>query len=193
MQIKTEHQNITEVVIGWISTTVSFIKSTKAYLLFVTFFSWLFSTYDLRGILLTFCLATVLNTLTKINANAQMKGIKFNPLRYTFWREIKAEGLKKMGRKIFLEYSVYIILAFAIDTWVFKNALHFDVMNLKLNIPTFCILFFTGIEIRSVFENMENSGKTNYLKLGIKYFENIIPNEWKKLITKTNNKSKRQD
>lgn len=160
---------------------VAFVKASKIYLFFVAFFSWIFSTYDIKEILFLFMMATTLDTITRINTNAKLKGLYFNPFRKFFWLQIKSEGLKKMGRKVFFEYSVYVIVAFALDTWVFKNKLHFDFMSLKLNIPTFAILFFTGIEIWSIFENMEEGGTKNYLKIGLRFFNKFLPEKWQKI------------
>ena len=163
---------------------VAFIKCSKIYLFIMAGISWLFSTYDIKGILIIFASATVLDTITRINADARNAKLPFKPYKMFFWRRIKSGGLKKMGRKIFVEYGIAVFMAFMLDIYLFKNTIHFNLLTLKLNIPMAAILFFTGIEIWSIFENIEEGGNINWLKRALNWFSDWIPEKWKKVFKK---------
>lgn len=170
------------------SAIVAFLKCSKAYLLLTAGAAWFFSTYDVKGILILFVIATVLDTITRIHADAKAAKLSFNPFQLQFWLRIKSKGLKKMGRKIFVEYGIAVIIAFFVDTLLFKNALHFKLLTLKLNIPIAAIIFFTGIEIWSVFENIEEAGMTNWLKKFLNLFSGFLPSKWKEVYEKLTKK-----
>lgn len=171
-------------------TIIAFLKCSKVYIFFVGFFSWFFSTYPIEHLLILFVIATVFDTVTKVHAVAKKKGLKFNPFRKYFWMQIESQGLKLMGRKIFMDYSIPVIVAFCVDTLLFKNTFHFDLMNLKLSIPSAAILFFTGVEIWSIFENIEEAGGTNWLKRAMNMFSGFLPEKWREFFDKIISKGK---
>jgi phage-related holin len=170
------------------SAIVAFLKCSKAYLFLTAGAAWFFSTYDVKGILVLFIIATILDTITRIHADAINSKVRFNPFQLQFWMRIKSKGLKKMARKIFVEYGIAVIIAFSVDTLLFKNALHFQLLNLKLNIPIAAIIFFTGIEIWSIFENLEDAGMTNWLKQFLNLFSGFFPSKWKDFYDKLTKK-----
>ena len=109
-------QTISEYTSEISASILAFLKCSKAYIFLAGFFSWFFSTYPIEDILLLFVLSTLLDTITRIHAVAKNKGLKFNPLKKYFWKQIESQGLKLMGRKIFMDYSLPVIVAFLVDT-----------------------------------------------------------------------------
>ena len=61
---------------------------------------------DLHTAILAFLLITMIDTITSIDASAKQKGLKFNPFKIYFWKEIKSEGLRQMCDKIFRQYFI---------------------------------------------------------------------------------------
>lgn len=181
-------QSISEYTSEISASILAFLKCSKIYIFLAGFFSWFFSTYPIEDILLLFAIATTLDTATKIHAVAKNKGLKFNPFKKYFWKQIESQGLKLMGRKIFMDYSLPVIIAFLVDTLIFKNALHFDLLSLKLSIPSAAILFFTCVELWSIFENLEEAGGTNWLKKGMNWFSGFLPEKWQEVYNKITNK-----
>lgn len=175
---KTFLQEVTEIT----AAIGAFVKYSKLYLVLVAGVSWFFSTYDIKGILLFFLTVTTIDTITRINADARNRGLVFNPTRLIFWLQIKSAGLKLWGRKVFVEYGIPVLLTFCIDTLIFKNTLHFNLLTLKLNLPMCSILFFSGVELWSIFENIEDAGHINWLKKGVKAVNGFIPPAWKQAI-----------
>ncbi len=180
----TWYQDLAEVG----SAILTFLKCSKAYLFLTAAVAWLFSTYDIKHILILFAIATILDTITRIHADAISEKIAFNPFTLVFWTRIKSKGLKKMGRKVFVEYGIAVLITFFIDTLLFKNALHFQLLSLKLNIPIAAIIFFTGIEFWSVFENLEEAGYVNWLKRFFDLFSGFLPSKWKDVYEKLKTK-----
>lgn len=166
------------------ATIVAFLKCSKIYLFLVGFFSWFFSTYPIKDILILFVIATFIDTATRIHAISVKKGLIFNPLKKYFWKQIESQGLKLMGRKIFMDYSIPVIVAFCVDTLIFKNTLHFNLLELKLSIPSSAIIFFTGVEIWSIFENLEDAGGINWLKKATNWFSGFLPDKWQEVLNK---------
>lgn len=181
-------QTISEYTSEISASILAFLKCSKIYIFLAGFFSWLFSTYPIENILTLFVIATFLDTITRIHAVAKNKGLKFNPLKKYFWKQIESQGLKLMGRKIFMDYSLPVIVAFLVDTLIFKNALHFDLLSLKLSIPSAAILFFTCVEIWSIFENLEDAGGTNWLKKSTHWFSGFLPEKWQEVLNKITKK-----
>ena len=181
-------QSISEYTSEISASILAFLKCSKIYIFLAGFFSWFFSTYPIEDILLLFAIATTLDTATKIHAIAKSKGLKFNPLKKYFWKQIESQGLKLMGRKIFMDYSLPVLVAFFVDTLIFKNAFHFDLLTLKLSIPSASILFFTCVEIWSIFENLEDAGGTNWLKKATYWFSGFLPEKWQQVFNKITNR-----
>jgi hypothetical protein len=183
-----EPQTIKEYTTEIISSVVAFIKCSKIYLILAAFVSWFFSTYPIEKILLFFFIMTCLDTITKIHAIAKKKKIKFNPFKKIFWLQIESQGLKLMGRKIFLDYSIPIMMVFFVDTLIFKNAIHFNVLSLNLSPPAAAILFFGCVEFWSIFENIEEAGGVNWLKKASNWFSGFLPEKWQNVLDKILNK-----
>ena len=182
-----QSQNIQEYTQEISATIFAFLKCSKIYIFIAGFFSWFFSTYPIENILMLFVIATILDTITKIHSIAKKKKLKFNPFKKYFWIQIESQGLKMMGRKVFLDYSIPVLVAFCVDTLIFKNGFHFDLLSLKLSIPSASILFFTCVEIWSIFENLEEAGGVNWLKRAIHWFSGFLPEKWRDVYDKMRN------
>lgn len=81
--------------------------------------------------------------------------------------EINSFGLRKWMKKIFWEYGIYLIIAFAIDKYVLKDIILVQIDNRSLKLPVLAVYLFSFIELWSVGENIKRSG-------GINIFEKLI-------------------
>lgn len=180
--MRDQNPTLSSDIIDVWTSAMAFLGVSKVYLFIIGGMAWIFSTYDLRGILILFTILTVLDTITRMGADAIADGEPFRIYSFRFWKRMKSAGLKMMGRKIFVEYGIAVLVAFMVDVHLFKSALNFNVSVLKLNIPMCAILFFTGIELWSVFENLEEAGYKNWLKRGTKAVSGFIPDKWTKII-----------
>jgi hypothetical protein len=137
----------------------------KLYLIVTTIISTILSYYTgIHTALLAFAVITLLDTLTRINADSQKAGLEFNPFKLYFWRQIKSKGLRDMLRKIFTEYGVYLIIAFVLDRWILDGMILFNFNDKGLTLPVISLYLFCGIEIWSIGENIEEAGGTNLIK-----------------------------
>ena len=128
---------------------------------------------------------TTLDTITAIHASAYKKGLKFNPLKKYFWRQIKSEMLRVWISKVFKEYCVYLIIAFALEIFIIQEKVHLDIIQWKLDLPTAALWLFSAIELWSIGENVEKAGGTNWIKRIAKAIESIIPEKIKALFKKS--------
>lgn len=150
-------------------------------------YGWIFATAsgllacytDIDLALYLFLAATVLDTFSAINAQAVAKGLTFNPFKMYFWMEIKSKGLRSWAKKLFGEYTIYIILAFMLDKWVLKSMIVIDVHHWQLTLPVAVIYFLAFIEIWSIGENIEKTGRPNYIKKLVNW---MMPEKFKKFI-----------
>lgn len=139
--------------------------SFEIYLFFAGMISTFLKDYDrIEYALGCFAIVTTLDTVTKINAVAKSKKLKFNPFKKYFWLEIKSGGFRDMANKIFMEYGVYLIIAFVIDILVFSETTTFNVVGSQLKLPVIAVYYFSFIEAWSIGENIEEAGGVNWLK-----------------------------
>lgn len=140
--------------------------SQKAYLFISTTISGILSYHvELEDSLTIFSIVVILDSITRIHANAKKKGLKFNPFTLYFWKEIKSKGLRVMCEKVFLEYGVYLLIAFAVDKYILEQMIIFEFNSKHLTLPILAIWIFSFIEIWSIAENVEDAGGKNIFKL----------------------------
>lgn len=152
-----------------------YLFSKEIYLAICLSLSTVLAHYtDLKTAFWAFLIITFLDTLTRINANAVEKGLKFNPFKKYFWLEIQSTGLREMCKKIFSEYFVYLIIAFVVDVLIFKQEFLIDFMGRKLTLPVIALYLFSAVELWSIGENIEDSGGVNIFK---KIFH-FLPEKW---------------
>lgn len=137
---------------------------------------------DILTALYAFVIITFLDTATRINANAVGKGLKFNPFKGYFWKEIKSDGMREMCRKIFGEYFYYLIIAFVVDYFIFKKLFLVDFMGRQLTLPVIALYVFSAIEIWSIGENIEDSGGKNLIKRMLHF----LPEKFQKIVQPEN-------
>ena len=125
-----------------------------------------------------FVISTTLDTLTSIHAQAVANGLTFNPFKMYFWNQISSNGLRCWMKKVFWEYGVYLVIAFAIDKYVFKNMVVFDVLDNKLTLPVLAVYLFAFIELWSIGENIERAGGVNIFKRLL----HLIPEKYRRLL-----------
>ena len=140
-------------------------KINKLYLMIITFISTVLTYHtSFKTALYAFLIVTVLDTITRIHADATKEGLKFNPFKRYFYGQIKSEGLRNMMSKIFLQYGVYLIIAFTIDYYILDKAVLLNYNDKGLTLPIISLYIFSGIEIWSIGENIEESGGVNLIK-----------------------------
>jgi hypothetical protein len=132
---------------------------------------------DIKTAALAFVIFTVLDTITRINANAKNKGLKFNPFKAYFWAEIQSGELRKMLQKVVMEYGIYLIIAFVIDALIFKHTVLFEVYDRKMTLPVIALHVFSGIELWSIGENIADAGGENIFKRIIHF----LPEKYQKI------------
>jgi hypothetical protein len=146
--------------------TLTVIASiNKYYLIIITFISTLLSCHtNLKTALAAFTIITLLDTLTRINAQAKKQGLKFNPFRLYFYRQIQSKGLRDMCEKIFTRYGVWLIISFVIDYYILDRMILVDFNDKGLTLPVIALYLFCGIEVWSIGENIEDAGGVNIIK-----------------------------
>lgn len=140
--------------------TTKQIYITLAYLVstVLTYFT------DVHTAILAFLAITAMDTITRIHASAIKKGLRFNPFKMYFWKQIDSKGLRKMCDKVFGQYTVYLILAFIVDAFILKQMVIVEMFNQELTLPIVALYVFSAIEIWSVGENLEDAGMLNIPK-----------------------------
>ena len=139
------------------------IKNTYLMLAYIASLILTYLT-DLHTAILAFLLITIIDTITSIDASAKQKGLKFNPFKKYFWKEIKSEGLRQMCDKIFRQYFMYLMIAFIVDVLILKKMVIVELWGDKLTLPMIALYIFSAIEIWSVGENIEKRGGVNLPK-----------------------------
>jgi hypothetical protein len=132
---------------------------------------------DIKSAFFAFVILTILDTVTRINANAKNKGLKFNPFKRYFWAEIQSGELRIMLQKVVMEYGIYLIIAFVIDVLIFKNSVLFEIYNRKMTLPVISLYVFSGIELWSIGENIADAGGVNIFKRIIHF----LPEKYQKI------------
>jgi hypothetical protein len=132
---------------------------------------------DIKTALLAFAIFTILDTITRIDADAKNKGLKFNPFKAYFWAEIKSDEIRNMLRKVFMEYGVYLLIAFVIDALIFKHSVLFEIYDRKMTLPVIALYVFSGIELWSIGENIADAGGVNIFKRIIHF----LPEKYQKI------------
>lgn len=156
----------------------------KAYLWLTSFISGVLAYYtDLHLAVYFFLGATTLDTITSIHAKSVAKGLKFNPFKLYFWKEITSGGLRDWAKKVFLEYGIYLIIAFMIDEWVLKRMVLFEFFGRKLTLPVIALYLFSFIEVWSIGENIEEAGGNNLFKKILHF----LPEKYQQIFKKEQN------
>lgn len=164
--------------------------SQKIYIFISSTISGILSYHvELEDSLTIFSIVVILDSITRIHTNAKKKGLKFNPFALYFWKEIKSKGLREMCEKVFLEYGVYLLIAFAVDKYILEQMVIFEFNSKHLTLPILAIWIFSFIEIWSVAENVEDAGGKNIFKL----INELLPEKLQSLIEKLKSNKKEED
>jgi hypothetical protein len=118
-----------------------------------------------------------LDTITRINANAVAKKLKFNPFKAYFWREIKSDGFREMSNKVFGQYGVYLCISFVLDQYVFTDLI-INIYGEDLTLPVISLYLFSFIELWSIGENIDEAGGINLFKRVIHF----LPEKVQKIV-----------
>lgn len=157
----------------------------KIYLLISTTISGLLAYHtELKSSLSVFILVIILDSVTRVHANAKKRGLKFNPFKKYFWLEIKSKGLRNMCEKFFLEYCIYLLIAFAVDNYILEQMTILEFNSKHLTLPILALWLFSFIEMWSIAENIEDSGGRNIFKIVLE----LLPEKIKIIIENLNRK-----
>lgn len=174
-----------EQFVAMFSMGVQMFKSSKVFVYFAGIVSWILSTYvEIVPAFLFFFACTTLDTISRIDANARNKNLKFRPWKKYFWFEIKSDSLRQWFKKVFKEYLFYLVIIFLVDKFIFKHQMNFDFLLLKLDPVTAALFLFGANELWSVFENREEAGYKNILKAAINVGMSLFPEKWQEPIQK---------
>lgn len=133
---------------------------------------------SLKESLIFFIIVIILDSITRIHADSKNKGLKFNPFKLYFWKQIKSKGLRRTLEKVFLEYGIYLIIAFTLDKYILDKMVIFHFNEEGLTLPILTIWLFCFIEIWSIAENIEEAGGKNVLKI----VYDFLPEKIKKIL-----------
>lgn len=159
----------------------------KSYIFLTTTISGILSYHtELQSSLTIFSIVILLDSITRIHADAKKKKLKFNPFQLYFWKEIKSKGLRKMCEKLFLEYGVYLLIAFAVDKYILEQMILFEFNSKHLTLPILALWIFSFIEIWSIAENVEDAGGRNIFKLA----HELLPEKMQSILTNLKNTKK---
>lgn len=154
---------------------LSFFASHKFFASFYLAMTVAFSGYtSLPQTLLAFALITTIDTITSINAGAHKKGLKFNPFKLYFWKEIKSGLIRVWLQKVFKEYMVYVILAFILDILILEKKMYIEILFFKLSLPIVVLWMAIGVELWSIGENIGKTGRKNYIKIFFQWLEGYL-------------------
>jgi hypothetical protein len=128
-----------------------------------TISAFLTAYYKIDMAFFCFILITSLDTITRVHADAIKKNLVFNPFKAYFWREFKSDKFREMLNKVFLEYGVYLVIAFILDTLVFDKLL-LNIYGQRLTLPVIALYLFSFIELWSIGENIDEAGGVNIFK-----------------------------
>lgn len=152
----------------------------EIYLFFAGLTSYFLSNYNrIDYAFYCFLIITSLDTVTRINAGAIAKKLKFNPFKAYFWKEIKSSGLRDMYKKVFMEYGVYLIISFVVDQLVFNGTITFNIYGSNLKLPVIALYLFSFVEVWSIGENIEEAGGINLIKKTLHF----LPEKIQKIIS----------
>jgi len=143
---------------------------------------------ELKDSLIIFSIVVVLDSLTRVHANAKKKGLVFNPFAKYFWKEISSKGLRDMCEKVFLEYGIYLLVAFAVDNYILDRMVLFKFNDIHLTLPILALWIFSFIEIWSIAENVEDAGGRNIFKVAYELF----PEKLQKILDNLKNDERKQ-
>lgn len=127
-----------------------------------------------------FALAVVLDTITRIHATGKNSGIPFDPKRKEFWLLIKSKGIRNMFNKVFMQYGIYALIAYFLDKNLLNQMTIFTFRDQPFTLPVVAVWLFTGSEIWSIGENIEDAGGVNYPKRLI----HLIDEKYQKIFKK---------
>jgi hypothetical protein len=130
----------------------------------------------------TLMLLSLLDLVTGIEKTANHKKLKLNLLKkenWKNWRVITSEGIRKTCNKI-KDYGLLTIVIFLLETNVIgKTIIEFNPQNFTLTAWTLVGLCF--IEVWSIYENREEIGKRNYLKIMLNFLPEKVQDLFKKI------------
>lgn len=130
---------------------------------------------NLRGLFIALTVLVLIDLVTGITKFFYNNDIKFEITKKKTYLAIKSGSLRKTLIKSY-EYGVLIIVGIIIELLIFKRTL-IDIQEMSFSISQITILMPIGVEIWSIFENIESVTGNNMLKK----IADLLPDKIRKL------------
>jgi hypothetical protein len=128
--------------------------------------------------LLGLFLLIIIDLITGIRKNLHVKNIGYNPFNLDFYKSIKSYLLRKTWKKTY-EYLIGIIALVIIESLVL-NSTPVEISDKTFSLSELAVVFPAGVELWSIFENMEAVSGNNILKKINKLIPIRVQNIFKK-------------
>ena len=138
----------------------------KLFLLITPFISILIS---MKAAIFGLWALILLDLITGIRKNLIERDIPINPFKKRFYRAIRSYLLRQTWKK-FYEYSMGILTVVIFEVYVF-GITPIDVLSKTFTISELAVIFPAGVEVWSIYENMEGVTGNNILSK----LKNILP------------------
>lgn len=137
---------------------------------------------SMKAALFGLWLLVFFDLMTGIRKNLHQQGIKFNPFKAAFWKSIKSYLLRQTWRKTY-EYGIGIIIIVIFESLVF-GITPIALMGKTFTIAELSVLIPAGVEVWSIYENMEAVSGNNILSK----IMNFLPEPLKKIFSSSKTK-----
>lgn len=117
---------------------------------------------SMKLILIGLAILIVVDLVTGIRKNNHKNKIPFNPLKLSFWKSIKSYLLRKTWVKTY-EYIIGIVAFIVLESYVI-GITNVEILNKTFSLSELAAIIPAGVEIWSIFENLESVSGNNLLK-----------------------------
>ena len=137
---------------------------------------------DMKTMLIALMFIITIDMLTGIRKGLHQKGLKFNPFKAIFWKNINSAGLRATWRKTY-EYTIGII-AFAVLDGMVLGSVTIGLFNKTYSLSQIAVIVACLVEVYSIHENMEAVSGNNLFKKVLK----VLPQKVKGIFSQRGNK-----
>lgn len=144
------------------SIVLFFQKLTISKKIFILLTPLLSVLVTMRAMLLGLFILIFLDLLTGIRKTLHVTGISCNIFKSRFWKSIKSYLLRKTWRKTY-EYCIGIISIIVIESLIIGST-PIELLGKSFTIAELGVIFPAGVEIWSIYENLEGVSGNNIIK-----------------------------
>lgn len=142
---------------------------------------------DIKTALTGLLLLILIDLVTGIIGSYTVNKIPFNPFKKIFYTSLKSNGLRQTWKKTY-EYLIGVIAITVIEIAIIGQ-LYIEVLGRTYSLTELAILVAGGIEVWSIFENLEKVSKENFLRKLVL----LLPEKLQFLFTRTPTKEEVED